>query len=156
MGGQPHVGASLSHLEHTAGWFLTYSVRIHLPLGLRCPNYISFWLPQMPHFSSSPIAHPPPSLQWLQSSASASQVHNSGSKGHPGSLLPSPWSTKTFIVTIKQFAWKVWAGAQCRVFPSFLVVYQLQNFGPIFIKHGIFFIYFKKLTHVWNLKIVIL
>lgn len=87
--GQPRVGASLSHLEHAAGSFLTYSVRSHLPLGLKRPNYISFWLPQMPHFSSPPIAHPPPSLQWLQSPASASKVHDNSSKGLPGSLLTS-------------------------------------------------------------------
>lgn len=102
---QPHLvrfsraGLMLGHLhlpgKHFRLQFLTYCVLIHLPLRLRHPNYISFQLPQVPHFSSQPIAHSPPFLQQLQSPASACKVYNNGYSGISGSLLISARASKT-------------------------------------------------------------
>ena len=64
---------------------------IYLSLRPRNPNYISFQLPQMPHFSPQAIAHPPPPLQRLtESSVSMYTVMATvGALAHC-SFLPGP------------------------------------------------------------------
>lgn len=86
------AGLGLGHLHPICKAFqaaVSHCVLIHLPLRLRHQNYISFQLPQMPHFSSLPIAHPPSSLQQLQSPVSACKVHDNGYSGISGSWLIS-------------------------------------------------------------------
>lgn len=128
--GQSRVRASPSHLESMPG--------CHFPLAVFLFICLSGWGTQIAFLCSTYICHIPllsPLLILLPPSSDCrGQCQHircmiMATVGALAHCLFLPGFPKTLAMTIKPFAWKVWAGGQCRVVQSFLLVTNSTIFG---------------------------